>query len=86
MQTPPEEMCKATKVTLGYKGKEYTFLHSWGENYPEDGANYMFEQGNYSCDCNKKIFLRRECGLDIDTEEEHACGQEIRLVDLEHIK
>jgi len=77
-----EKTCKKSTVTLKYQGKEYTFDYDWNEDYPTDSANFMFEEGNYSCDCNKKIFLNQYCGLKIDNED---CGDKIELVSIEHL-
>jgi hypothetical protein len=41
---------------------------------------FMYEDGNYSCDCNRSIFIKQYCDQEF---EEIACGEEIKLVSLE---
>ena len=33
-------------------GRAFPFEFDFGYGYPVDAAEYMFEDGNYSCDCN----------------------------------
>lgn len=40
---------------------------------PDDGdeiRTFIWEEGNYSCDCNREIFFEREMGRDLDFEPE----------------
>jgi len=67
-------------VSLKYKDKVYTFDYDFGKDYSEEGAEFMFEDGNFSCDCNRSIFIREYCDKDF---EEMDCGDEIELVNLE---
>ncbi len=34
-------------------GKEYQYTEDFGYAYEPDSARYLFEEGNYSCDCNR---------------------------------
>lgn len=63
----------AEMVMMTPDGKKYLYRHDFGYAYPEDSAAYMFEEGNYSCDCNKSDFI----GID-----EYPCGDEIKLENL----
>ena len=56
-------------------GREFPYEHDFGHAYDQDSARYMFEDGNYSCDCNKTIFLSREH----PEIEEWDCGDDIEL-------
>lgn len=47
-------------MDLVYEGKAYYHEQDFGYGHWEGGAEYMYEDGNYSCDCNKKLFLSRE--------------------------
>lgn len=68
-------------VTLKLSNNELvTYEHSFGIGYPASGVHYMYEEGNYNCDCNRSLFLKRYA--DIDTEE-FPCGDEIKLENLE---
>jgi len=68
-------------------GREGTFDQCFGYGYPEHSVHYMWEDGYYSCDCNRRLFLTRHC--DIDSEEtdldtlDVRCGESIELVSLE---
>lgn len=65
--------------TFEYKGKEYIIDYDFGYEYPEDSAHFMFYDGNYSCDCNRSMFISRKYGK--DTMEELDCGYKIELKD-----
>lgn len=43
----------------------------------EQGVRYMFSQGNYSCDCNRGLFLGEE--------EDRPCGEILRIKTLDFI-
>ncbi len=60
-----------------FNGKEYPHQHTWGYGYPVSAAHFMFEEGNYSCDCNKSLMIGRD-GVDFP---EMDCGDEIKLKD-----
>ena len=36
--------------------------YDFGYEFEEENAIYMFEHGNYSCDCNRSLFIQREYG------------------------
>jgi hypothetical protein len=59
-------------------GDIHTYEESFGYGYPVDGIYFMYEDGSYSCDCNKSLQLMNN-GVKI---EEFNCGDEIELVDL----
>ena len=54
-------------------GREFPYEYDFGYAYEKGSAEYMFLEGNYSCDCNKSIFISEkyqeitelECGDDI---------------------
>ena len=65
------------RMKLVYNGKEYPYEYDFGFGYPVESAHYMLEDGNYSCDCNKSLFLSRiheevpelNCGGTIETRD-----------------
>lgn len=63
------------KMRFVYQGKEYALERDFGYAYPVDVAHYMFEDGNYSCDCNRSLFLaeKHEGFPELD------CGHEVEL-------
>ena len=63
---------------LKYKDKVYTIHYDFGYEYPEEVAIFMFEEGNYSCDCNMSSFIQDEYGE--DAIEELDCGEEIEMI------
>ena len=67
------------KNDIIYNGVEYPIECDFGENYPEDAALFMFEEGNYSCDCNRSIFINEQHG---DCIKELECGDTIKMKDL----
>lgn len=56
-------------------GKRYPIEFDFGFCYSEAAAEYMFFEGNYSCDCNKSIFI----GEQYTEFEEMDCGDTIQL-------
>ena len=65
--------------TFEYKDKEFVLHYDFGYEYPEDSAIFMFEEGNYSCDCNRSLFIQEE--YDEDAIPELDCGDEIELLE-----
>lgn len=71
-------------VVLKYKEKEYPFVFDFGSYIPSAAAEFAFEDGNYACDCNRSLFIRRYC--DKDFPELPCGGDEIDLVKFEVIQ
>ena len=65
--------------TFKYEDKEFVLHYDLGYEYEEDDAIFYFTEGNFSCDCNRSIAIRREYGDDAITEL--ICGVEIELID-----
>lgn len=76
------------RVTLKYKDQvinwEEPIYELPGETAAENWhrTQYMWNDGNYSCDCNKTMFARQR-GFDWP---ELECGDEVELVSLKRIK
>jgi hypothetical protein len=69
-------------MNLVYNGKSYHLRYDFGEDFPAHSAEYAFFEGNYSCDCNKSLFIRRYCD---PTFPEKNCGDEIVIQDFKII-
>lgn len=67
-------------VTLKYQDKIYTYEDNFGKEYPENMVRFQYEENNYSCDCNRSLFIQRYCD---ESFLEMDCGNEIELVNLE---
>lgn len=68
----------ATMKFIHTNGKLYYYRDdNFGYGFSADSARYMFERGNYSCDCNRSLFLSRE-HKEI---KEMECGDKIKMVD-----
>lgn len=65
--------------TLKYKEKEFIIHHDFGYEFPEKSAIFIFTDGNYSCDCNRSLFIQEEYGE--DAIQELRCGHDIELVE-----
>ena len=63
---------------LKYKDMVYTIHCDFGYEYPEEEAIFMFEDGNYSCDCNRSLFIQDEYGE--NAIKELDCGEEIEML------
>jgi len=70
-----------TKANIIFElnGKEYDLEYDFGYGYPEESALYMFEDGNYSCDCNKAMFLSGKYP-ELEKElDDMKCGDTIKI-------
>ena len=63
---------------LKYKDIVYTIHCDFGYEYPEEEAIFMFEDGNYSCDCNRSLIIQDEYGE--NAIDELDCGEEIEML------
>lgn len=84
----PQPMMLTTRVTLKHGERTFVFDHKWCDSrahadreYEESAAEYMWRDGNYGCDCNRSLFIARNCDEDFP---EMPCGETIELVSLEH--
>ena len=57
-------------------GRSFPIAFNFGYGYATHDAEYMFEEGNYSCDCNRSIFI----GLS-DISDDGICGDTIVMSD-----
>lgn len=67
-------------MDMVYREKTYQFEYDFGYGYSVESAKYMFEDGNYACDCNKSIFLGEFYPEDFS--EELECGELISIARL----
>lgn len=65
---------------LTYKDNTYHIEQDFGYEFPESTAKFMITGGNYSCDCNRSLFINREHGE--GTIKELGCGYKIELENL----
>lgn len=65
------------KMVFVYDGKRYPFAYDFGYGFETENAEYMFFDGNYSCDCNKSLFI----GRTVEGFPEMECGDEIKIED-----
>ena len=65
--------------TFKYEDKEFVLHYDLGYEYEEDAAIFYFTKGNFSCDCNRSLAIRREYGD--DAIPQLGCGEDIELVD-----
>lgn len=63
-----------------YGGKIYQIEKDFGYGFPPDTARYMFEDGNYSCDCNVSIFIHEKYP---EFDEIYECGNSIVMKKLD---
>lgn len=72
----------ATMTMVFPDGTKYPYKYDFGYAYPEDSAEFIFFDGNYSCDCNKSIFISAA----YPDVPEFECGDEIKLENFNIIK
>lgn len=64
--------------TLEKDGRAYDIEQDFGYGYDPESVHFMFNEGNYSCDDNRSLFIRS-----VDpTFPEHGCGDTITLKNL----
>lgn len=66
-------------IKYEYEEKEYNITYDFNYGYPEESALYMFEEGNFSCDCNVSTFIHEKYPEFL--EQDH-CGQDILLKEI----
>ena len=52
--------------------------------YEDDGDynwEFLWEEGNYSCDCNRHLFFERAAGREPEDGECPPCGEELYSVE-----
>jgi len=69
---------KMATATLEYKGKTYVVTEDYN-NSSDDGIEFMWEEGNWSCDCNKSLMIQRQVDPSFPDMD---CGHEIKLTKL----
>ena len=80
----------AVRVVLKYQTTAYVVfddLYVFQEDNNDDEAFShtlsMWEDGNYSCDCNKSLFIQRQHKKDL---AEMPCGETIELLEIDLVK
>lgn len=71
-------------ATLEYIGKQYTVRQTY-TNPEEDGVLFHWTDGNYGCDCNRKLFMSDADADFPDEPDENGwfpCGETVKLVGL----
>lgn len=68
-------------VLLTPDGVSHTLDYEFGHGYPISSAEYMWREGNYSCDCNKRLFIAR-AEQQPEPEDDLECGDSILIQSL----
>ncbi len=73
------------KITMYFENGEIA-MDDWEgfcENEDEeiDAIDNQFRYGNYSCDCNRQIFIDRMNGAELDLGE-YRCGDTLKISEL----
>lgn len=55
------------------------------KDYTELAADFMWTEGNYACDCNRRLFMARALGTDEPKDPNNQCGNSIVLEKLEFV-
>lgn len=66
------------KCIFKYKNKIFNIDYDFGFAYSYESALYMFNDGNYSCDCNRSVFISEK----YKNFPELDCGEEIKLLNI----
>ncbi len=65
------------KFKLSYKEKEYIIEDNLSKKPEDDEIPFIWEDGNYACDCNRSQFIQEQCDENF---QELSCGHEIKLL------
>jgi len=65
------------EIGLKYKDKEYFYEDDFGYEYPSESVEFQYKENNYSCDCNRSLFIQRYCDENFP---ELNCGDKIKLI------
>lgn len=80
---PNCRMRTVATMTFEHEGKQYPFEYDFGFGYPPDSAEFMFQEGNYSCDDNRSLFLHETYPDEPAFASEFDCGDTIQLASIE---
>lgn len=69
-------MRTVARMDLVLDGKTYPLAYDFGYAFEEDAAEYIFNEGNYSCDCNLRSFIRKRHP---EVPASDACGETIDI-------
>lgn len=70
-------------LVFAYDGRQWAFEIDFGVGYEEESVHYLFNDGNYSCDCNRSALIHG-CHPDFPQERfEDDCSEIIQLIDLQ---
>jgi hypothetical protein len=77
-------------AVLEHDGTRYPITQDWNDDEdfydtPEemfDNAYYMWTEGNYSCDCNRLLFIDRRYFDEDASWDTYRCGETITLISL----
>lgn len=64
-------------IYLKFRDRIYMVDDKWCVNVDKEDIFFMWEEGNFNCDCNKSLFIRRQVD---DKFPELPCGDRIELV------
>lgn len=59
--------------------KEYIIDFPLDGYRPKSGIEYLWFDGNFGCDCNKRIQINRIKGIAMGDNDDHPCGETIEV-------
>jgi len=85
----PHDSCVATECEVRMRrvsdGKEVIMKEDilWSDDYGEpELSTHIWEEGNYSCTCNRGTFFDRTCGIPEEEIPDYQCGDDEYLVEI----
>lgn len=63
-------------IDFKYNNEIYSIEYNFGKEYEEESARFMFYDGNYSCDCNRSLFINKK----YENFPDMSCGDNIEMV------
>ena len=80
---------KKAEILFEYNGKQYTLIEDYnfqfddGRVYDFDNLMFQWKENNFSCDCNRSMFIQQQCDPNF---EKMDCGEKIKLISIKEIE
>ena len=75
----PFKTARRTVIVLEKDGERFELEDVRKKHNDIEGIEYMWTEGNYSCDCNRELFIKRQQGEDAPDRE---CGETYELISM----
>ncbi len=74
LETGPPEFRYTAMIRHNPTGEVRSYHDTWELQHGEGGLIFMWTEGNYGCDCNRKTFFERAANPAYKMPEQSVCG------------